>query len=74
MPVMDGYDATRAIREDEKARGVARHLILALTANAYESDRQRAFEAGMDGFLAKPLRLEVLKAELYRVADLARDH
>ncbi len=51
MPVMDGYDATRAIRS-RVDRG--RVPIVALTANALESDRKRCIEAGMDGFIAKP--------------------
>lgn len=64
MPVMDGYQATRAIRSDEAARGLPRTPILALTANVYERDRQKVFESGMDGFLAKPLILDVLRQEL----------
>ncbi len=51
MPVMDGYDATQAIRS-RTDRG--RVPIVALTANALESDRKRCIEAGMDGFIAKP--------------------
>ena len=64
MPVMDGYEATRAIRADETARGLSRAAILALTANVYERDRQKVYESGMDGFLAKPLILDVLRQQL----------
>jgi len=64
MPVMDGYEATRAIRADEAARGLPRTAILALTANVYERDREKVFESGMDGFLAKPLILDVLRQQL----------
>ncbi len=64
MPVMDGYEAARAIRDDEAARGLPRKAIIALTANVYERDRRKVFESGMDGFLAKPLILDVLRQEL----------
>ena len=54
MPVMDGYEATRCIRSltDEKK---ARIPIFAMTANAFEEDKQNAFAAGMDGHIAKPV-------------------
>lgn len=61
MPVMDGFDATRAIRERETALG-GRVPIVALTASAQESDRKRCFEAGMDDFLSKPLTVVELRA------------
>ncbi|MFH1679205.1 MAG: response regulator [Candidatus Eisenbacteria bacterium] len=55
MPVMDGYEATRAIREREKETGG--HVpILALTARALKGDREHAMEAGMDGYVTKPIR------------------
>ncbi len=59
MPVMDGLDATRAIRERERLSGV--HVpIIALTAHALKEDRQRCLDAGMDGYLAKPIRAKDL--------------
>ncbi len=83
MPEMDGYEATRAIREREASlvkreaqdeirdttdarRGAPRVPIIALTANAMRGDRETCLEAGMDDYLAKPIRREDLKAVLAR--------
>lgn len=60
MPVMDGYTATREIRELEKQAGGDRVPILALTANAFDEDAALARESGMDGYLTKPYRREQL--------------
>jgi CheY-like chemotaxis protein len=54
MPVLDGYAATRRIREREERLGLPRVPILALTADAFTENAQRAVAAGMDGYLAKP--------------------
>ncbi len=59
MPVMDGFEATRQIRKIERGTG-RRTPIAALTASALDQDRRRCFEAGMDEFLTKPLRPQVL--------------
>ncbi len=62
MPNMDGYEATARIRALE---GKGSHVpIVAMTANVREHDSERCFAAGMDDFLAKPLRLEVLRDKL----------
>lgn len=60
MPVMNGYDATRAIRalEREDARAIP---IIAMTANAFAEDEKEALDAGMDVHLAKPIDIEMLK-------------
>ena len=58
MPHMDGYEATKIIRALNGPR--SRIPIIAMTANAFEEDRQRAFEAGMDGHIAKPISINVL--------------
>ncbi len=56
MPGMDGFEATRAIREQEKAQGVQKPLpIVALTAGAFRDNKEKCLEAGMDDFLAKPI-------------------
>ncbi len=60
MPVMDGYLATEKIRALESAGELAVVPVVALTANAMESDRQRCMDSGMDDFLAKPIRLDDL--------------
>lgn len=64
MPVMDGLQATRGIRTLEQQQGWNACTILALTANAFEDDRQRCLDAGMDGHMSKPLRKAVLLARL----------
>jgi len=65
MPVMDGFDAARAIRNRERASGPGgkRAYIIALTANVNEGDRQRCIDAGMDDYCGKPIKREhLLKA------------
>ncbi len=66
MPVMDGYAATRAIRRWEADNGRPRLPIVALTADAFEDDRQQCLDAGMDDFLTKPVAFETLKSVLRR--------
>jgi len=64
MPGMDGFEATAAIREREKA--TRKHTrIVAMTAHAMKGDRERCLAAGMDGYLAKPIRAE----DLYEVVE-----
>ena len=59
MPVMNGYEATKQIRAltDPALAGIT---ILAMTANAFDEDRKKALECGMDGFLTKPIVIEEL--------------
>ena len=66
MPVMDGLDATRHMRERETAQARRRTPIIALTANAMQGDRERCLAAGMDDFLAKPYDIEALLTVLER--------
>ncbi len=71
MPVMDGQQATRCIRAWEAAHDAKRCNIVALTAGAFEDDKQRCKEAGMDDFLAKPIDLGNLVALLARRLTVA---
>ncbi len=66
MPVMDGYDATRAIRNLDDP-GKAATKVVAMTANAFEEDRQLAMEAGMDAHIAKPVSLAKIIETLSRL-------
>ena len=70
MPVMDGYQATAAIRAREQAEPGVRQTIIALTANALPEDRDRCLDAGMDDYLSKPFTVgklrDVLEAWLPR--------
>lgn len=63
MPIMDGYQATRKIR-DLPDLSRANIPIIAMTANAFEEDKQQAFEAGMDGHLGKPIEMDKLMSML----------
>ena len=64
MPVMDGFKATEAIRQWEITHHQPRLPIIALTANAYDVDRQRCLNVGMDDFLTKPVMLDALQSAL----------
>ncbi|MBF0428778.1 MAG: response regulator, partial [Magnetococcales bacterium] len=56
MPRMDGYVATKAIREQERVRGEGHHIpIIAMTAAAMKSDQEQCLEVGMDGYISKPI-------------------
>jgi CheY-like chemotaxis protein len=68
MPEMDGYAATAAIRQREEGTG-RRLPIVALTANAMKGDRERCLEAGMDGYVAKPVQVQLLLRELAEVLE-----
>ena len=68
MPNMDGYKATRCIRRlDDKKK--AEIPIIAMTANAFAEDRKKAFDAGMNGHIAKPIDIEKLGAVILSVLN-----
>ncbi len=69
MPEMDGFEATRILREQEKSTG--KHLpVIAMTALAMNGDRERCLEAGMDGYLSKPIRPQELDTALDALVEL----
>lgn len=71
MPEMDGLEATRRIRQREQEHGG--HVpIVAMTAHAMKGDRERCLEAGMDGYVSKPIRWDELCRELRRVFEALR--
>ncbi len=64
MPIMDGFEACRRLREREAMAGKPRLPVIAMTANAVEGDREKCLEAGMDDYLPKPVRIETLQEKL----------
>lgn len=72
MPELDGFSATRLLREKEAAQQERHTPVIALTSNAMRGDRELCLDAGMDDYLAKPLRRDALLAVLARWTR--RDH
>jgi CheY-like chemotaxis protein len=71
MPVMDGYTAARTIRafKDPELAGIP---IIAMTANAFEEDKQKALAAGMNAHLPKPIEPELLLETLEKILNKSR--
>jgi CheY-like chemotaxis protein len=72
MPIMDGYEATRAIRSWEEAVGNKRTTIIALTAHALKEDLQKSLDAGCDAHLTKPLKKATFLGAIDRLANKDR--
>ncbi len=72
MPIMDGLDATRAIRAREKETG-SHQLIVAMTAHAMKGDRDLCIESGMDDYLSKPIRIETFTAKIKSLFEPEED-
>lgn len=66
MPVMDGLEATRRIRQWEQSQGKSRTTIIALSADVFDENRERCHAAGMDEFMAKPIYFGALRESLDR--------
>jgi PAS domain S-box-containing protein len=72
MPEMDGLEAVKLIRQREARNGGFHLPVIALTAHALKGDRERCLQAGMDGYVAKPLRAVELMSEIAEVLPEAR--
>ena len=72
---MDGFEATSVIRqEDATTRTEKRTVVVAMTAHALKGDRERCIEAGMDGYVTKPIKAQMMFQEIQRVlAELRVD-
>ncbi len=73
MPKMDGYTATREIRAlpDNKKAAIP---IVAMTANAFEEDKRKSYEAGMDGYISKPVSITAIAKVLDEIFDAEHEH
>jgi CheY-like chemotaxis protein len=67
MPIMDGYEATRQIRQIEQGESLERTPVMAMTANAFRETKERCFECGMDDFLTKPIKLDGLSMAIEKL-------
>lgn len=74
MPEMDGFEATRRIRQMNLRRGEGRLPVIAMTANALDGDRERCLQAGMDDYLSKPFKQEQLREIIDRWASSPATH
>ena len=70
MPVMDGMESTKLIREFEQTSGSSHQsLIVALTGSEIDEHKDECFEIGMDGFIEKPIRIEMLQKYISRLTE-----
>lgn len=69
MPEMDGFEATRAIREEWQ--NDSRPWIIAMTANAMRGDREKCLEVGMNDYISKPIQIEAIERSLRQFGELS---
>ena len=69
MPIMDGYEATRQIRQLEQQQGRKHTPIVAMSANAFNEDVSKAYLAGMDEYITKPVSLQEIKKVLQSIKE-----
>ena len=74
MPLMDGYETTRKLREQEQLVQREPQLIIAMTANSMEGDRKRCLDAGMNDYVAKPIQTDALKNVLLKNLKTSSDN
>ncbi|WP_407077139.1 response regulator [Vibrio qingdaonensis] len=74
MPVMDGFAATKVIRDYETAIDAPRTPIIALTASVVDDDIQKCFDAGMDDYVPKPFKAEILKQKLVSSVEVKAEN
>ncbi len=77
MPEMNGYEATRLVRQEENQNHKSRQSIIAMTAHAMRGDDEKCFHAGMDGYITKPIKPDVLFKEIERILreqEVALEH
>ena len=71
MPVMNGFEATQSIRDWEQAQGLKKSHIIALTASILDDDIQQCFDCGMDDYLPKPFKRDVLIEKLKKKVNMS---
>ena len=69
MPVLDGFEMSRALRDIEQAEFMNRTPIIAITANALKGDADKCFASGMDDYIGKPVEIKTLEQKLRMFLD-----
>jgi len=71
MPVLDGLEATRLLREREDQNNLDRIPVISLTAHAMIGDRERCMDSGADGYVTKPINAQELLATMYDLVSVS---